>query len=254
MVQQSEKPAVVLETVAINSLRPYQGNARIHSKKQVRQIADSIKKFGFTNPILIGDDDQIIAGHGRAEAAKLLGMEMVPALRLSHLDAAQRRAYVIADNKLALKAGWDRQILAIELQALVDLEFDVGVTAFSMAEIDLLVNDATASPGDARTGAENDVPHLAPTTEAVSHIGDLWVLGQHRLLCGDDRHIEMIANLLHDERPDPILVEFDPWYSDQIIRRFEQITGKRAKLAGNGRTFDEVAEQRAGLAPQRGQQ
>src|SRR5438477_8434925 len=93
--------------VSTDSLRPYAGNARTHSKKQIRQIADSIQRFGFTNPVLIGDEDEIIAGHGRVEAAKLLGMQSVPTLCLSHLDAAQRRAYVLADNKLALNAGWD---------------------------------------------------------------------------------------------------------------------------------------------------
>ena len=114
-----------IEPMAITRLRSYARNARTHSKKQVRQIADSIQKFGFTNPILISDDGEIIAGHGRVEAAKLLGMSSVPTLRLSHLNAAQRRAYVIADNKLALNAGWDRELLAVELQALIDLEFDV---------------------------------------------------------------------------------------------------------------------------------
>src|SRR5438067_1618245 len=109
------KPTAV-EPMAVARLRPYGGNARTHSKKQIRQIADSIRKFGFTNPVLIGDDSEIIAGHGRVEAARFLGMESVPAIRLSHLDAAQRRAYVIADNKLALNAGWDREVLAIELQ------------------------------------------------------------------------------------------------------------------------------------------
>jgi len=101
-------PPISIESVAIGRLQPYLGNARTHSKKQVRQIADSIHRFGFTNPVLISDNDEIIAGHGRVEAAKLLGMESVPTLRLPHLNAAQRRAYVIADNKLALNAGWDR--------------------------------------------------------------------------------------------------------------------------------------------------
>src|SRR2546422_10240027 len=114
-----------VEPMPVTRLRPYPRNARTHCKKQIRQIADSIRKFGFTNPVLISDDDEIIAGHGRVEAAKLLGMQSVPTLRLSHLDAAQRRAYVIADNKLALNAGWDRDLLAIELQALIDIDFEV---------------------------------------------------------------------------------------------------------------------------------
>src|SRR5436309_11077380 len=107
-------PSMAVAPMPVAGLRPYSRNARIHSKKQIRQIADSIQNFGFTNPVLISDDDEIIAGHGRVEAAKLLGMPCVP-LRLSHLNAAQRRAYVIADNKLALNAGWDRDLVAIEL-------------------------------------------------------------------------------------------------------------------------------------------
>src|SRR6266567_3380982 len=116
---------MAIETLPVDQLKPYARNARTHSRKQIRQIAKSIERFGFTNPVLISDDNEIIAGHGRVEAARLLGMKSVPTLRLSHLDAAQRRAYVIADNKLALNAGWDRDLLAIELQALIDIDFDV---------------------------------------------------------------------------------------------------------------------------------
>src|SRR5712691_6540504 len=137
-----------IEMRRIPSLRPFSGNARVHSKKQIRQIADSIQRFGFTNPVLISDDDEVIAGHGRVEAAKLLGMQSVPALRLSHLDAAQRRAYVLADNKLALNAGWDHEVLAIELQALVDLDFGVEITGFSLAEVDLLFDEVQESSLD----------------------------------------------------------------------------------------------------------
>lgn len=131
-----------VELLPVSSLRAYAGNARTHSKKQIRQIATSIERFGFTNPVLISDEGEIVAGHGRVEAAKLLGRESVPALRLSHLSPAQRRAYVIADNKLALNAGWDREVLAIELQALIELEFDLEVTGFSLAEIDLVLDEA----------------------------------------------------------------------------------------------------------------
>ena len=134
--------SMAVAPMPVAGLRPYSRNARIHSKKQIRQIADSIQNFGFTNPVLISDDDEIIAGHGRVEAARLLGMHSVPTLRLSHLDAAQRRAYVIADNKLALNAGWDREVLAIELQALIDIDFDVEITGFSLAEVDLLLRRA----------------------------------------------------------------------------------------------------------------
>src|SRR5262245_34890584 len=126
-----------IEYSLVRDLRPYPNNARTHSKKQVRQIARSIEKFGFCNPILIDDNKQIIAGHGRVEAAKLLGIEAVPTCRLSHLSEADKRAYILADNKLAEKAGWDRELLAIELQGLIDLDVDVELTGFEMAEIDL---------------------------------------------------------------------------------------------------------------------
>jgi len=129
---------MAIEPMPVASLRPHSGNARTHFKKQIRQIADSIREFGFTNPVLIGESGEIIAGHGRVEAAKLLGMESVPTVRLAHLNAAQRRAYVLTDNKLALNAGWDRELLAIELQGLIDIDFDVELTGFSSAEIDLV--------------------------------------------------------------------------------------------------------------------
>lgn len=118
----------------ISSLRPYARNARTHSKKQIKQIAASIQRFGFTNPVLISDDGEIIAGHGRVRAVKLLGWDSVPTLALSNLSPDEIRAYVLADNKLALNAGWEREILAIELQALIDLEFDVEIAGFGTSE------------------------------------------------------------------------------------------------------------------------
>jgi DNA modification methylase len=206
--------AMVVHNMPVDRLRPYPGNARTHSKKQVRQIADSIRKFGFTNPILIGYDDEIIAGHGRVEAAKLLGMQNVPTVRLSHLDAAQRRAYVLADNKLALNAGWDSDALAIELQALIDLDFDVEITGFSLAEVELVLEEARESSPDPEPGADNAVPPLTDPASAVSRSGDLWLLGRHRLLCGDSRDLETFEHLLGDERAD--LIFTDPPYNVPI--------------------------------------
>jgi hypothetical protein len=133
-----------IEHVSILSLKPYPRNARRHSKAQIKQIAASIERFGFNNPVLIADDGEIVAGHGRVAAAKLFGIETVPAVRLSHLTEAERRAYVIADNKLALNAGWEREMLAIELQGLVDLDFEVGLTGFSLAEVDIVQISFTA--------------------------------------------------------------------------------------------------------------
>src|ERR1043165_1150986 len=120
----SHLPRITVAYVDVGSLRPSGKNARVHSKKQIRQIADSIVRFGFTNPILVSDDQVVLAGHGRLEAAKLLGLPTIPTVRLAHLNEAERRAYILADNKLALNAGWDHEILAIELQGLIDLDFD----------------------------------------------------------------------------------------------------------------------------------
>jgi DNA modification methylase len=205
---------VTVEAMGITRLRPYPGNARVHSKKQIRQIANSIQRFGFTNPVLIGDDDEIIAGHGRVEAAKLLGMKSVPTLRLSHLDAAQRRAYVIADNKLALNAGWDRELLALELQALVDVDFDIEITGFTLAEIDFVLDEAHESSPDADQAADNVIPPLADAVSAVTRCGDLWLVGRHRLVCGDSRQPEMFDRLLGGERAD--LTFADPPYNVPI--------------------------------------
>src|SRR5215216_1274427 len=149
-----------VEAMPVVSLRPFPNNARTHSKKQIRQIANSIQRFGFTNPVLIGDDDEIVAGHGRVEAAKLLGHATVPALRLSHLDAAERRAYVLADNKLALNAGWDRETLAIELQALIDLDFEVELTGFALAEAEIILDEARERSPSSEDDAADDRPPL----------------------------------------------------------------------------------------------
>ena len=137
-----------VEPIAPNQLTPYSGNARTHSKRQIEQIAASIRKFGFNNPVLINDDGQIVAGHGRVEAAKLLGLAAVPTLRLSHLSPAEQRAYVLADNKLAENAGWDRELLAIELQGLIDLDFEVELTGFEIPEIDIVLEDADAAKAE----------------------------------------------------------------------------------------------------------
>lgn len=196
----------------IAALRPYVRNARTHSKKQIKQIARSIERFGFTNPVLVSDDGEIIAGHGRVEAARLLGWKTVPTLALSHLSEAERRAYVLADNKLALNAGWDREILAIELQALVELDFDVELTGFSLAEIDLVIEEAAAADPGGVDAAEDAVTFA--TGRAVSRMGDLWQLGRHRLLCGDARSSVDFEALMGSESAD--LVFTDPPYNVKI--------------------------------------
>jgi DNA modification methylase len=199
-------------------LRPYAHNARTHSKRQIAQIADSIRRFGFTNPVLVSGDGEIIAGHGRVEAAKQLGMTEVPTLALDHLTAAERRAYVLADNKLALNAGWDQEMLAIELQGLIDLEFEVELTGFSLAEIDLVLDHAAQSSvvGASTDGATDPTDDAVPALldNAVSRPGDLWQLGRHRLICGDARVPETYTRLLGSEVVD--LVFTDPPYNVPI--------------------------------------
>jgi ParB-like chromosome segregation protein Spo0J len=128
---------------AIADLKPYPRNARTHTRKQIRQIAAAIEEFGFTNPVLIDETNQIIAGHGRVAAAKLLGFAKVPTVQIGHLSAAQKRAYILADNRLAEKAGWDQEILAVELQALLDDKFEVVLTGFDIPEIDVILDRAT---------------------------------------------------------------------------------------------------------------
>src|SRR5215475_10895660 len=156
-----ERIIMKIEYTPVRELRPYPNNARTHSKKQIRQIANSIAKFGFCNPVLVDDAKQIIAGHGRVEAAKLLGIDTVPTCRLSHLSEADKRAYVLADNKLAEQAGWDRELLAIELQGLIELDVDIELTGFEMAEIDLILEEAREASG-AASGPEDTVPEPSP--------------------------------------------------------------------------------------------
>ncbi|PPD15873.1 MAG: DNA methylase N-4 [Methylobacterium sp.] len=209
----SLKNAPAIEMRAVSQLRPHPNNARRHSKRQIRQIAESIRRFGFTNPVLVSDDGGIIAGHGRVEAARLLAMAEVPTLALSHLTESDRRAYILADNKLALNAGWDADILAIELQGLIDLDFDVEVTGFSLAEVDFVL-DASREKKDEPKGGEpaDRVPPLPET--AVTRRGDLWALGKHKLICGDAREASDYTTLLGSERVD--LVFTDPHYNVKI--------------------------------------
>jgi DNA modification methylase len=203
-----------IEFTRVGELRPYPNNARTHSKKQIRQIANSIKKFGFCNPVLVDDAKQIIAGHGRVEAAKLLGIDAVPTCRLSHLSEAEKRAYILADNKLAANAGWDKELLAIELQGLIELDFEIELTGFEMPEIDLLLEDADEAKGSS-SGPEEEVPQY-PSGPVVTQSGDLWVLGNHRLLCADARDQGPYERLLAGAKAQFVFT--DPPYNVAIDR------------------------------------
>ena len=201
-----------IEYTPVRELRSYPNNARTHSKKQIRQIATSVAKFGFCNPVLIDDAKQIIAGHGRVEAAKLLGVDAVPTCRLSHLSEADRRAYILADNRLAEKAGWDKQVLAIELQYLIDLDVEIELTGFEMPEIDIILEDAREA-GGASSGPEDAVPEPS-AGPAVSRTGDLWLLGNHRLLCADARDEAAYDRLLEGAKAEFVFT--DPPYNVAI--------------------------------------
>jgi DNA modification methylase len=192
-------------------LKPRINNPRTHTKKQIEQIAASIKEFGFISPVLIDGADGVIAGHGRVEAAKLIGMSDVPAVCVDHLTPAQVRAYVIADNKLAENAGWDRALLALELQELsVDLNFDVTVTGLETAEIDLLIQELNQGTPD----KADEVPEVDRSAPAVSRIGDLWRIGNHRLLCGDALNKDNYAELLGSKKAQMVFT--DPPYNVAI--------------------------------------
>lgn len=202
-----------LETLPVSTLNPYPANARTHSKKQIRQIAESIKQFGFSNPVLIDGANQIIAGHGRVAAAKLLDMETVPAIRLEHLSDAEKRAYIIADNRLAERAGWDRETLAIELQNLTisDISFDIAITGFETPEIDLMIGELDAP------GTEDDadvIPKSDCSKPPITAPGDLWQLGRHRLLCADATKPASFEQLMQSEQAQ--IVFTDPPYNVPI--------------------------------------
>ena len=198
-------PNLAIQYVSPDRLRPYPGNARTHSRKQIKLIAASIKRFGFTNPILVTDDFEVVAGHGRLQAAKSLGMNLVPVVALSSLSEADKKALIIADNRIAELAGWDRDILAIEYQGLHDLQFDdIEVTGFSLGEIDTILDDASEKK-PVGPGPEDELPPIVATP--VSRKGDLWILGSHRLLCGDARSDDDYARLLEGESADLVLTD-----------------------------------------------
>lgn len=194
--------------MAVADLRPHDRNPRTHSKKQVEQIAESIRRFGFTNPVLVDRDGQVIAGHGRIEAAKLLGMATVPVLRLEHMTEAEKRAYIIADNRLAELAGWDNDLLALELAAVAELdsEFDLALTGFDVAEIEALLNGL-------ETGAQQEEEPVQIDEQApvVSRVGDMWQLGDHALICGDATDPDVYRHLLGQEKAQMIFT--DPPYN-----------------------------------------
>jgi site-specific DNA-methyltransferase (adenine-specific) len=195
----------MIEKIGIDKLIPYARNARTHSDEQVAQIAASIREFGFNNPVLIADDNTIIAGHGRVMAARKLNLSEVPCIRLSHLSETQRKAYILADNKLALNAGWENSLLSVELEELVNSGFDISLTGFTQEEMDAL------KPVEVTEGLtdEDETPEVPE--EPVTRLGDIWLLGKHRVMCGDSTSIESLETLCSNQLVDMWLT--DPPYN-----------------------------------------
>jgi hypothetical protein len=195
-----------IKEVEVTALIPYAKNSRTHDDAQVAQIAASIKEFGWTNPILVDGDKGIIAGHGRLMAARKLGMTKVPVIELKDMTDAQKKAYVIADNRLALNAGWDNAMLTIELKDLEDEGFDLSLTGFDDSELDALLNPIEETEGLTDEDAVPDVPE-----EPKTKLGDIYILGNHRLMCGDSTSIDAVDKLMDGNAVD--LIFTDPPYN-----------------------------------------
>lgn len=200
--------------LSVQKIQPTPRNARTHSGKQIQQIANSIERFGFNNPVLIDAQNVVIAGNGRLAAAKLLGWNEVPCVRISHLSKQDQRAFVLADNKLALNADWDEELLAFELQELSDINFDLGLTGFELPEVDLILSraDDISTHRDQTNG--NDIPEPSKASDAVTQLGDVWKMGRHTLLCADAQNTKAISEFMGDEQADMIFT--DPPYNLEI--------------------------------------
>lgn len=200
-----------IQLIEITKLIPWETNARKHSQKQLKQIASSIKEFGFTNPILIDEKHHILAGHGRVEAAKLLDMKQVPCLYIEHMNDTQKRAYVLADNKIALNSSWDEELLADELEVLsaMDLGFDMELTGFSAYEIDNLID--MSAPEEDNNPKDDKLPSQYPKR---AKLGDIWLLGRHKLICADSLDQKAVQKLMNKDKAQMIFT--DPPYNVPI--------------------------------------
>jgi DNA modification methylase len=245
-----------LESIAIEKLIPYARNSRTHSDEQVAQIAASIKEFGFTNPVLIDKEDGIIAGHGRVMAARKLGLKDVPCLRLGHLSETQKRAYVIADNKLALNSGWDFDMLKVEFANLKEEDFDLSLTGFEAGEI----NDLLAPPGTEGLTDEDATPEVPK--EAKTKPGDIWTLGKHRLICGDCKSFSDVDKLLNGKKINLVVTSppyasqrtydegsgFKPVHPDDFLAWYQDVAANiMANLANDGSYFCNIKPNAEGI-------
>lgn len=241
-----KNPADKVEQWDINKLVPYARNARTHTDEQVAQIAASIKEWGFTTAVLVDEDGGIIAGHGRTLAAQRLKMTTVPVMVAAGWSDAKKRAYVIADNKLALNAGWDNELLALEFAELKDLDFDLDLTGFTADEISALM------PVDVTDGLvdEDQIPEVPEVSITVQ--GDVWVLGKHRLMCGDSTSIDAVDKLMNGKKADMVFT--DPPYGMFLNTDYSQIKGSTKSIGfkGNktGNKYDKIIGDNEDFTPE----
>jgi DNA modification methylase len=214
----------------VQELIPYVNNSRTHSEEQVNQICASINEFGFTNPLLIDEKDSIIAGHGRLMASKKLGMEEVPCIVLEGLTEAQKKAYIIADNKMALNAGWDEELLKIELENLKELDFDLDLTGFNVDELDDILGKNQEEVEIIEDDFEVEVPE-----EPKAKLGDIYQLGNHRLMCGDSTSIDDVEKLMNGNKADMVFT--DPPYNLETKGGCKGEIGKALRKQGNDIEF-----------------
>lgn len=212
----------------IDDLIPYINNSRTHSEEQINQIVASINEFGFTNPLLIDEKDNIIAGHGRLLASKKLKIDEVPCIVLSGLTEAQKKAYIIADNKMALNAGWDDELLKIELENLKELDFDLELTGFNIDELDDIFQVE-----EEQEIVEDDFD-IEPPEEPKAKLGDIYQLGNHRLMCGDSIKIEDVEKLMDGNKADMVLS--DPPYGMFLDTDFSDIKGSMKSIGRKNHT------------------
>jgi len=215
-----------IKEVEVTALIPYAKNSRTHDDAQVAQIAASIKEFGWTNPILVDGDKGVIAGHGRLLAARKLGHDKVPVIELKHMTEAQKKAYVIADNKLALNAGWDTAMLSIEMQDLEDEGFDLALLGFDDKELNALLEPEVIE-GLTDEDAVPDVPD-----EPKTKLGDIYILGNHRLMCGDSTSIDAVDKLMGGQKADMVFT--DPPYGMNLDTDYSAIKGSAKSIGFKG--------------------
>ena len=230
-----------ISEVKITSLIPYAKNSRTHSDAQVAQIAASIKEFGWTNPILVDGDKGIIAGHGRLMAARKLGLDQVPVIELKDMTPSQKKAYIIADNQLALNSGWDTSLLSIELNELKDEDFDLSLLGFDDKELDQLLAHEIVE-GNTDEDAVPDVPE-----EPKTKLGDIYILGNHRLMCGDSTSIDAVEKLMDRNKADMVFT--DPPYGMFLNADYSDMDSK-FKGSKGGNKYDQVIGDNEDFSPE----